>query len=169
MMAKASKTDMRGNTQRHSLRFECRPQRTVTRNHDAEPRLVPYEQSDSLQQVAMPFLPSEMSDRTNDTCPGRKKGRSRLDLGKPVQLNATVHCRYPLAWHATGDEAVPYSVRHRDILYTRVGVFTATQPVVGRRKIRASRHHQAHVGRQLTGEQTNRMGMRGVHMENLDM
>jgi hypothetical protein len=151
-----------------SLRFERRPQGTVARNHDAEPRL-PYKKGDSLQQVAMPLLPSKMSDRTNDTCPGRKEGRSGLDLGKPMQINAAVDRLHPLGWHATGDEDVLYSVRHRDILHTRVGIFAATQPVAGRRKIRASRHHQAHVGRQLTSEQPDRMGVWGVHMEDLDM
>src|SRR4030095_1463844 len=116
----------------------------------------------------MPFLSSEMSDRTNDTCPSRKEGRSCLDLGKPMQINATVDRLHPLGWHATVDEDVPYGVRHCDILHTRVSIFAATQPVAGWRKIRASRHHQAYVGCKLTGEQPNRMGVRGVHMEELD-
>src|SRR5215468_3331418 len=135
-MAKASKTDMRGNAQRYSLRFERSPQCTVTRNHNTEPRLGPYEEGNSLQQVAMPFLPSKMSDRTNDTCPRRKEGRSCLDLGKPMQINATVDRLHPPGGHTTGDEHVPYGVRHRDILHTRVSIFAATQRITGRCKIR---------------------------------
>src|SRR5215470_632909 len=110
-MTKASKTGMSGYTQRYSLRFERSPQCTVIRHHDAETRLVPYEQGDSLQQITMPFLPSEMSDRTNDACPGRKEVRSCLNCGKPTQINTTVDRLHLLGWHATGDEDVPYGVR----------------------------------------------------------
>src|SRR5262244_3859214 len=115
----------------------------------------------------MPFLPSKMSDRTNDTCLGRKESRSCLDLGKPMQINTTVDRLHPLGWHTTGDEDVPYGVRYRDILHTRVGIFTTTQPVADRRKIRAPRHHQAYVERELPGEQPNGVDVRSVHMEDL--